>query len=112
MAVLHNSSGTSSRKSVLNYLSAENLARLQASKDANLDFGRDKWKNVFLRVFTPEQGNQVSVKVYCHNLTSKAMLNSGFKPERKTKVLIHGYQSDSSDYGQPFVNGSNAARSN
>jgi len=80
---------------VIHYTSKENLDRLTTHLNLKENVSGDPlfWDTVFFHLWTPETTPDNPVKLMAHQLTADIAHQAGFKPERKTVIASHGWQS-------------------
>ena len=82
---------------MIHYLSADNLKLLESSQSSSMMLQGQDWSTVYIRLLTPENPDEHNT-ISFQNLTTQSLVTAGFKPERKTKIIAHGFRSKSSNF--------------
>merc|ERR1719414_159164 len=85
---------------VLHYVSKENLQRLEDRYSDSVHVEAAKAAAPYFELFTPEKDPDRDPPVVLNNLnfTAQNLLSAGFKPDRDTKIITHGFRSQAEKF--------------
>ena len=89
----------------MHYLNAESVAKLESNFKISTDLSRVKFY-----LWTPETGSDSPFEFNAET-SPQELLNNGFKPERNTKFISHGWNSHGIEFSTPFVKGEYSSKS-
>jgi len=91
---------------LVHYYTKENVQRLQEYQNLTapsvVGDDDDDYDSLYFALFTPEKGPQ-SPHIFTTSSSAYDLLEAGFRPERTTIILVHGYSSSYEVFAERFV---------